>query len=171
MQNYSYSESTLCTTNTKLAAVLMLFGFKLRRHQPFNWDDEYASKELYLRSLKDRSIKPLVKVTWNFELNSVDPREILSAFASKENDVRFDELVNEIAAELSEKLNKLKAAHSAAVAQAGREVLDHRDFLVRMFREIPEAAKWVLIWNDRGQNVRFGRNASTETQTEMLSRI
>jgi hypothetical protein len=170
MQNYSYSESTLCTSNTKVAAALLLFGFKLRLHQPFNWDDEFASKELYLRWRKDRSVKPVVKVTWNFELNGTNAREIMAGFAGKENDIKFDELVNEVVSD-AEHRKRIKEAHSAAVAQAAREVLNHRDWLIKLFRKIPEEGKWNLVWNDRGQFVRFGRNASIETQTEMLSRL
>jgi hypothetical protein len=170
MQNLNYSESTLSTTNTKLAAVLMLFGFKLKQHQPFEWNDEFASKELYFKSRKDRSIKPTVKVTWNFEVAGVNAREIVTAFSAKDQDVRFNQLVDEVVTDPKLRA-EVKAAHSAAVTQGAREVLDHRDFLIRLFREIPELGKWIVVFNDRGQYARFGRNASIETQTQLLSRI
>ena len=169
MQNLSYQESLISTKNTKLAATLMVFGFQLRRHQPLEWNNEFASKELYFRSLKEHAIRPVAKVSWNFENSGTDPRAVFSAFAGKQADKDFDALVEAEVPETS-RLN-LKAAHSAVIAQACREVLEHREFLVRLLHEIPEGAKWIVVWNERGQFARFGNNASVETRTELLSRI
>src|SRR6266478_2361224 len=146
MQSLSYQESLISTKNTKLAATLMVFGFQLKRHQPFEWNNEFASKELYFRSRKEHAIRPTAKVSWNFENSGTDPRAVFTAFSSKDADKEFDALVE---AEVPEPIRlKLKAAHSAVLAQACREALEHREFLVRLLHQIPEDAKWTLVWNE-----------------------
>jgi hypothetical protein len=147
----------------------MVFGFQLKQHQPFEWNNEFASKELYFRSLKEHAIRPVAKVSWNFENSGTDPRAVFAAFSGKLAEKEFDALVE---TEVNpESRLKLKAAHSAVVAQACHEVLEHREFLVRLLHEIPEGAKWIVVWNECGQTARFGTNASVETRTELLSRI
>src|SRR5882762_3482224 len=93
MQSLSYQESLISTTNTKLAATLMVFGFQLKRHQPFEWNNEFASKELFFRSRKEHAIRPVAKVSWNFENNGTDPRAVFSAFSGKKSEEEFDALV------------------------------------------------------------------------------
>src|SRR5258707_787939 len=58
MQSSNYQENLFSTTNTKFAAVLLLFGFRLNHpSQPLEWSLEYPSKEAYIKSRKDPKIK------------------------------------------------------------------------------------------------------------------
>src|SRR5258707_10639109 len=143
MQTLPYREQSVSTLNAKLAAALMLFGFRLKRNNPFTWDNEFDSKELCMRSRKDKSIKPREKVTWNLEPSNTSPNEIFAAFAGKESDVNFEAKVDELVSEPHARA-QIKAAHSAAIAQAAREVLDHREHLSKVYNQIPDDAKWVL---------------------------
>ncbi len=101
------NESGFSTTDTKFAATLLLFGCRL--NHPNNALDatlQYASKEAYLRSRKDPSIKPIKKVAWNFGHMPVMPRELFAAYSSKDSDEQFEWLLTGMAQRVIDELDK-----------------------------------------------------------------
>jgi hypothetical protein len=117
MPTLDYRESIFATTNTKFAAAVMQFGFRLcHPFQPLEWTAEYDSKESYLRGaaelelflkgqvkLKDMKIKPRIKVAWNFTLGPSNAQDIFKDFSADDREDKLEELLRDLPSTLVEK--------------------------------------------------------------------
>ncbi len=208
------NQSGFSTTDTKFAAVLMLFGCRLN-HPDHALDAtlQYPSKDIYLRSRKDRSIKPQKQIVWNFGHMPVGPKEVFAAYSAKDADQQFDALVDDlrpvVLADIKDRIErakrnaeeakergdetiydeeslpeyaldnslsamaaKLKSAHSAAVAQSCREVLELREHLISILKRVPPLCWEIVVWGKRMRTLaKFPQNASIEVQTSHLNNI
>ena len=167
----NYQEAALTTTDTKFAAVLLVFGYQLKRHNPIVWKNEFSSKAQYLawKQAPSRENAPTEKADWNFEIG--DPRKsqwLFSGFTSKDADKKLQAALERLIADPKDR-NGVAYLIDACMAQACREVLERREFLIRLLKSVPRDAQWVVVKNDTGQVAMFGLNASIETQTEYLS--
>jgi len=169
-----YREDTFSTTNTKLAAVLMVFGLKLRQHIPLEWNDIFASKGEYLNYLNGNG-KPKSSVSFNLDLSdqNVDLIEkIIKAFDDSSAEENFNKVVRDLEGITENQKQEILIAHSGAVAYACRDGLDYREFLIDLIFSVPHYAKWdVIRGNGMGELVRIGKNSSNELREEFLSKI
>jgi hypothetical protein len=173
-----YTEQILTTSNTKLAAVLYMFGARLRKVLPIEWIDEFADKKTFIamwdcekQQLRDPTRKPKKTVFFNFDPLSVDARAVTAAFGSETAEEEFTNLLNDSAVEESVR-TKLLAAHSRAVAANAREALSAKEYLIRLMNAVPETAKWNRVRGvGKGQFAQFGKQATKETIAEYLSKI
>jgi hypothetical protein len=173
MEN-GHTESLLVTDNTKLAAVLLAFGTRLRRHQPLTWVNIFQSVAAFLayRRSPATNNKPQVNVSFNFEPDGVDVKGIIKTFGSQESaEDAFSTLVQSAGLD-SGLVKKLLAAHSKAMVQACREALEAREYLVREhMKKFPESAKVNRVQGPGKTFAAFGVQASKETIAEQLNKI
>jgi hypothetical protein len=162
----SHFERVLSTSDLKLAAVLLLFGLKLKQHQPFDWTEEFETKEQYFQSRENYRVKGTPKVTWNFEPGGADAHAIFKAFNNENAEAELDSVLEQLPDS-----KEIRVKHSAVITRAAREVLEHLEFLITLKGKIPPNGKWVVVRNAKGQCAKFGKNASLETIEEVLSRI
>jgi hypothetical protein len=163
------------TSNTKLAATLRVFEIPLPRHNPAVVAEVFRLSDLR-RGKKDP--KPKKRVFWNFEPHPA-AAIVTKAFSSTTADADFEKFVDSLALQPNvsgtglspEKLLKLRALHSAAVAQACREVQHMKELLVQACHECPDAALWQVILNDDGSiHSMFPKAASTETKSKFFTK-
>lgn len=162
------NESHLTTSNTKLAAALLVFGFRLRKTDPLYWTEHYQKADIDRLGWRDAPMTP--RCYFNFDINGASPREIATAFEGKNADTEFLNYLNRLNLPENEK-KQLAALHSNAVAQGCREAMEQREYLVRVIKDMPEAAKWVVVHGEGKAHVTFGKNASLETKVNMLSKL
>src|SRR5260370_39914075 len=94
MQSSNYQENLFSTTNTKFAAVLLLFGFRLNHpSQPLEWCLEYPSKEAYIKSRKDPEIKPVEKVARNLSSCPTRPADIFRDLHSEDSEHKLQQVL------------------------------------------------------------------------------
>jgi len=167
----NYTEQILTTNNTKLAAVLLVFGAKLRRHLPLEWIDLHETREGFLRYLKNpNSSKPKQCVVWNFE-NSLPAREIIGAY-EKDLDTLQAELDLALAGLSEQQRDMIRDAISRVLARACRDALDKRQYLVEILKSVPQSAKYDEVHNGaRIPFVKIGKNASPELRAQLLSKL
>lgn len=178
MPELAYQESAIATSDTKLAAILMLFGFRVKQRPEIccEWSYEFASKEDYYRwRAGDKSVKFFETATWNLAgtigksrdhaarvcqmyADSVDGRASLKAILS--------ELNPQLAADIQSIIDVL-------VLDMCKQVLDHREFLVRLLRAAPPEARWIIVRDpdDKHRLAKFGINATRHTVTECLNAL
>jgi len=170
MENVPYRDEILATTNTKLAAILLVFGGKLRQRLPLEWNDVHESKDSFLDNLEDpRACRPKTQISFNFEANRA-LKEVVSAYQAQNAEEEFATLMNSFPLKAS--MAEIMVAHSRAVAQACRQALEAREFLVQLIRSMPENSKWdVIQGNGAGETVRLGKRSSDELRAEYLSKI
>ena len=170
MEN-GYQEQTLTTTNTKLAAVLLVFGAKLRRHLPLEWTDLHETREAFLRYLENpASSKPRQCVIWNFE-NSVPAAQIIKAY-EKDLDVLYAELERALAGLSEHQKNVIRDTCSKVIARTAREALEQREFLVKLLKSVPQSAKYDEVHNgSKVPFVKIGKNSSPELRARMLAKL
>src|SRR5260221_10492959 len=171
MQSSNYQENLFSTTNPKLAAALLLFGFRLNHpSQPLEWSLEYPSKEAYIKSRKDPKIKPVEKVAWIFSYCPTRPADIFRDFNSKDSEQKLEQVLDKWVTDPKAKL-EIKAAHSANVVQCCREVLEAREYLMSILKLVPRLAKPIVVFGKGTQFAKFGGNASKETQITHLDNL
>lgn len=124
MDSVSYNEELLTTTNTKLAAILLIFGVKLREHSPWN------------------RIGPR-QVAFNFEVREVGKEKIqriIEAFESEEKDFEFRKTLGGLS---PQQRLAILAAHSRVTARMCRECLEAREYLVDLIFSVSSSnSKW-----------------------------
>jgi len=164
----NYKEEVLTTSNTKLAAVLLVFGAKLRRHLPLEWVDLHETREGFLKYLQNpNSSKPRQCVVWNFE-NTVPARQIVDAY---EKDLAGLNSELEAAIETGQK-DAIKDACSRVIARACRDALDKRQYLIDILKSVPQSAKYDEVHNGaKVPFVKIGKNSSPELRAQMLSKL
>jgi hypothetical protein len=158
----STTENLLTTNNTKLAAILMVFGGKLYNSPPLEWCDLYESKESYFAGEKPKRC-----ISFNFYA-SVDFRSIVDAYNDPKAEQRF---IDSLEGLDEGKKQKILAAHSGSIARICRECLEHRKFLLELMNSVPNEAKWEQIKGRTKPMVRFGKNSSIEFKDEFLSKL
>ena len=174
MNGNGYQEETLTTTNTKLAAVLMVFGAKLKKQVPLDWSYVHESRDSFMRNKQNsKNSKPKARVTFNFENSTVPARPIVAAF---EKD--FESLQTELESLLGllDKTQKdaIRDTVSKMMVRVCREVLEKREFLVNLINSVPEDSKWDEVYVGDGTTtpfVKMGKNTSPELRAKMLSRL
>jgi hypothetical protein len=162
-----YQEAILTTSNTKLAAVLMVLNAKLRHKLPLEWNDTWESKEAYLNGYK-----PKESVSFNFDPISEDLRDAINSFNDEEAEEKFITCVKELCTGNEQIVKEIINTHIRAVVRLCREVLDNREFLVRMIKSFPNESKWdVIKGSEEVQFVKIGKNSSTALRTEFLNKL
>ena len=162
------NESHLTTSNTKLAAALLVFGFRLRKNDPLYWTEHYQKADIDKFGWRAAPMTP--RCYFNFDVGGGSARDVAASFESKGADIEFLNYVKSLPLS-AEQQQKLLALHSNAVGQGCREVLEQREYLVRVIKDMPEAAKWVVVHGEGKAHVTFGKNASLETKVELLSKL
>jgi hypothetical protein len=162
------NDARLTTSNTKLAAALLVFGFKLRKADPVSWTENYQKSDIDKHGWRNAPMTP--RCYFNFDVAQAPPREITAAFHGHDADIEYLNYLNELGLSAQQK-QKLAGLHSNAVAQGCREVLEQREYLVRVIKDMPDAAKWVVVHGEGNAHVTFGKNASLETKVELLSKL
>ena len=174
MENNGYREEVLSTTNTKLAAVFMAFGARLRRQAPLDWSYIHDSRENFLRNLEDRRVaKPKPRVTFNFENGTVPAAQIATAY-QQDLEVLNAELEKVLLPLAERQKQAVRDALSRLLARACREALEKREFLVELLKSVPENAKWDEVYVGDGSRtpfIKLGRNSSPELRAEYLSKL
>jgi hypothetical protein len=162
----------IVTSNTKLAATYLTFGYQLRRHDPLYWIDHYMGEDIERHGYNRARF--VSKCFFNLEpqkQSAVESaRAISSAFVTTLGQRMLMEFVNGLTQLTPAEKHQLLFLCSVVVAEGCREVQEKREFLVKQINEMPEAAKWVRVWQD-GRSVTFGRNASLETRAQMLAKL
>src|SRR5260221_3832013 len=118
-------DSRLTTSNTKLAATLLVFGFKLRKTDPLYWTEHYQKADIDRLGWRDAPMQP--RCSFNFDVTGVAPREIAAAFESHHSDTEFLDYLNSPSLPDNEK-RKLASFHSNAVAQRGPKGMGQRAY-------------------------------------------
>lgn len=176
-----YSEAALCTSDTKLAAILLAFGFRLmtKPYPVAEWAYEFGSKEDFLAWKRGRrnGVHIFETATWNIacaEGKSFAQAAALAqsyhgetATASK-LDAEFNALGLEPA-----RIQRLQHLVRAAIIEMCRQVLDQREELVRILRNKPKEALWIVVRDpqDKKRFSKFGANASDRTIEECLNAL
>jgi hypothetical protein len=172
----AYSESGIATSDTKHAAILTAFGFRLKK-APFpvaEWAWEFASKEDYLRWKQgDKSVRIRETATWNIEAtigkSGERATQLTEAYLHSHDGGK--KLNEELLALEPAKYQKIKFLLEELLVEMCREVLDKREFLVRLINSRPKDCLWIIVRDpvNRRRFAKFGRNASIRTQEEMLN--
>jgi hypothetical protein len=171
-QQLNYAEASLTTTDTKFAATLLVFGFKLKSHNPLTWKNEFSSKAQYLAWVKNQSKDnaPIERADWNFEDNRY-AQWLYKGFTSESADQTLKDVLDRLLADQPKERQGVEHLVNACVAQACRQVLERREFLIRLLKTVPYEAQWIVVRGPGRLVAMFGINASIETQTEHLSRV
>lgn len=169
----NYNEELLTTANFKLAAVLLVFGLKLRQRLPLEWNDIYPDKKAYWENRIDpKQSKPHPHVAFNFEVRELGRervQQIVEAYESAEAEEEFTRTLDGLSLKERE---TIAVAHSRAIAQACRECLAAREYLAHLLRTVSNDFKWdVIKGNGAGEMVRIGKNCSEELRNEFLGKI
>lgn len=163
---------TVVTSNTKLAATYLVFGYKLRRNDPFYWIDNYQAEDVEKYGLKKAPYKArcffnLVPVTVN-QIESA--KGIGAAFTGGGSQEMLFSYVAGLGTLTPTEKHHLLFLCAVAIAEGCRKVQEKREFLFKEIKQMPPEAKWVRVWNGKIPAT-FGRNASLETRTQCLNRI
>lgn len=163
---------TIVTSNTKLAATYLVFGYRLRRNDPFYWIDNYQKEDVDKFGLKNAPFKSrcffnLVPRTAN-EIQSA--RGIGAAFSGTCGQELLFNYVKGLGALTPAEKNQLLFLCSVMIAEGCREVQEKREWLLKEINNMPGAAKWCRVWNGK-LAVTFGHNASIETRSQLLGRL
>jgi hypothetical protein len=164
--------STIVTSNTKLAATYLVFGYRLRRDDPFYWIDNYQKEDVDKYGLKSAPYKS--RCFFNLiPRNGVDiqtEKGIGAAFSKGNGQERLMSFVGGLPSLTPAEKHQLLSLCSAVIAEGCREAQEKREYLVKQINEMPPGAKWVRVWNGK-LSVTFGRNASLETRTRLLAKL
>jgi hypothetical protein len=156
------------TSNTKLAATLQVFEIPLPKHNPAVVAEVFKLSDLQKGK---RDPRPPKRVFWNFE-----PHELAAVVAKAYNSTtaadEFDAFVKALGPALAPKQHdELRALHSAAIAQACREVQTMKELLVKACHECPDHALWQVILNNDGSvHSMFPKAASSETKAKFFAK-
>lgn len=181
MENLNYSEAALCTSDTKLAAILLAFGFRLmtKPYPVAEWAYEFGSKEDFLawKSGRQNGVHIFETATWNIacaEGKSFAQAQALGgAYRDGGNSAAKLKVELEALGLEPAKLQRLQEAIRAYVVQMCCEVLDRREDLVRLLRNKPKEALWIVVRDpqDKKRFAKFGANASNRTIEECLNAL
>jgi len=168
----SYKEACLATDNTRLAAILMVFGAALRLKCPLEWVDVHQSRESFIRHQEDPAnpeFQPKPRVTFNFHSESIPAREIIDAFQADYVvlNAEFEDTLVSLPQDVK---NAIRDAVSILLVRACHETLLKREFLVKQLKRVPENAKWDHI-QEGHRCVRIGKISSQELRAELLSKL
>jgi hypothetical protein len=174
MEDNGYKEEALQTTNTKLAAVLLLFGARLRKKIPFDYSYIHESPKNFIQNSKNPNVsKPKKRVVFNFENGIVPARDIVEAFEA-DYEV-LDAVLEDSLMSLPDHQRKIiRDAISRTMVRACREVLEKREFLINLINSIPEDSKWDEVHAGDGSKspfVKMGKNSSPELRAHFLSKL
>jgi hypothetical protein len=163
-------ETELSTTNTRLAAVLTVFGAYLDPKLPLEWVDTHDSREDFLRNREDPGVcKPKTKVTWHLKGIGKKAQQVHKAIDIDLNSL--DENLEKIIKDLPKELQDLiDVAVTQIVARACQEVLLNREELVKLLKSVPKNAKWDGL-RFGNKVVMIGKCSSPEIQAKYLSRL
>jgi hypothetical protein len=155
MQEIPYFEKIFTTDDIKLAAILLIFGSKLRQCFPLEWKDVYPSLDAYLENLEyPMRVQPKTRITFNFELVNL-PDQLVNEFRSGKNS--------------SSIINSLIADGAREALLAARQ---HLYDLIALMRDELADGKWDLIRGyGAGELVAFGKRAPIEMQEEFLRKL
>lgn len=168
----NYQEFVLATDNTRLAAILLIFGAKLRKSCPLEWIDLHRSRESYLKNLEDPSdpeYQPKPKVTFNFDHNGIPAAQIVKAFGDDFEKLNsdFEALIFSLS---PDQRDQIRALVSQLITRACHEALLKREELVRLIKRVPRNAKFDQISSGK-RLVRLGKNCSPELRSHYLSKL
>lgn len=176
-----YSEAALCTSDTKLAAILLAFGFRLmtKPYPVAEWAYEFGSKEDFLawKSGRKNGVHIFETATWN--IACAEGKSFAYA-ASLGQSYRDGTAVGpNLKAQLEvlglepARLQHLQEMVLAYAVEMCREVLDRREELVRLLRNRPKEALWIVVRDpqDKKRFAKFGANASARTIEECLNAL
>lgn len=156
-------KDAVATDNTKLAAIMMVFGGKLCRHNPLEYCEIFESRDSF-----ESGYSPTKSATFNFEPDSLSCKHLTDAYSDAQAEDKFVASLNGLD---EQKKQLVLIAHSMAVARACRETLDFRDFLVKLVKSVPEGSKWEMIKGNGSRRVKFGKYASKELKDEFLNKL
>jgi hypothetical protein len=173
-----YSEEILNTSNTKLAAALMTFRLALTKENPIFCALEYQYKDLkrgaYRRDGKDypgKDPNPPERFSFNFVRNDT-AAAIANAFESHDSQDKFEAFISRELNLPAEQIAKLRDLHSAALAQACREVQEAREYLLDVIKpSMPREAKWGIIRRSETSYALFPITASKETVAKLIRKL
>jgi hypothetical protein len=166
LNEVDYKEEVFSTTNTKVAATLLTFGFSLHRMLPVEWNDVWLNQKSYVR--QDR---PKAQISFNFEGEHQQFTAVINSYNDEHALDNFGEALDQ--AGLSEDQKQVVgAAHSQALGQTCRRVLEHREWLIKLVRSMPEDAKWDVVHGEgAGIFSKFGKRSSDQFKAEMLNNL
>lgn len=172
LPEHSSAGGTIVTSNTKLAATYMVFGYRLRRADPFYWIDNYQKEDIDKFGLARAPYKS--RCFFNLVPRSAadiqSAKGIGAAFSGSTGQEQLFAFVGGLDQLSPADKHRLLYLCSVVIAEGCRETQEKREYLVRTINEMPAAAKWVRVWNGR-MSVTFGRNASLETRTQLLAKL
>src|SRR5215472_2678110 len=141
-QEINYAPVLFTTSDTRLAATLLVFGSQLHEACPLEWVDNHRDRSSYLRYLEnpnDPACQPKAQVTFNFDGRTCPKQNVVKAF-----DKTLEELNDELAQameQIPEQLHKpLADAISGVISRCCHEALIHREFLVKQLKRMPRNA-------------------------------
>lgn len=159
-------EGALVTRNLDFAAVLRFFEFELHKHNPALIAEEIKWSDLR-KGIKPA--KPPKRVTWRFKAD-YKALPVANAWEAAQAHNDFEKYVDQLEIDQRHK-DKLKELHSASVARAGREILEHRQQLLAILASAPQSVYWQRILYDNGQvKSVFPKAASAEVKAKFLER-
>lgn len=167
-----YSEQVINTSNTKLAAAFLTFGIELVRHNPIFLALEYQFKDLKA-GRKRSELRPVERYSFNFVRNDA-AAAIAKTFESRDADEQFEAfLAGELGRVLTpDQIEKLRALHSAALAQTCREVQEAREYLLDVIKpSMPREAKWGIIRRKSDSYALFALTAPAETVAQLIRKL
>lgn len=177
-----YSEAALCTSDTKLAAILLAFGFRLmaKPYPVAEWAYEFGCKEDFLawKSGVNRSgVRIYETATWNIACAEGKSFAQAGALAGAYHDgcnagTKLKAELESLGLEPA-RLQQLQEAIRAYLVDMCREVLDQREELVRILRNKPKEALWIVVRDpqDKKRFSKFGANATDRTIEECLNAL
>lgn len=152
-----------------------MFEIPLPSHNPAVVAEVFKLSDLR-RGKKDP--RPPKRVFWTFEPHDAAPA-VIKAFYSTTAESDFETFIQSLGLRPNvsgsgltvETLTKLRALHSAAIAQACREVQHMKELLVIECHNCPDTALWQVILNDDGSvNSMFPKAASIETKSKFFAK-
>jgi hypothetical protein len=172
LPDQSTEGGTIVTSNTKLAATYMTFGYRLRRRDPFYWIDNYQKEDVDKLGLKGAPYKS--RCFFNLVPRSAadiqSAKGIGAAFSNDNGQERLLSFVGSLANLTPAEKHQLLYLCSVVIAQGCRETQEKREYLIKQINEMPPVAKWIRVWNGK-LSVTFGHNASLETRSQLLAKL
>jgi hypothetical protein len=167
-----YSEAILATSDTRLAATMLVFKAQLLGSCPLEWVDCHKSREDYVRYLErpnEPAYAPKPQVTFNFDARSCPKQSVAKGFNTplEQINAQLEAVLNQVPRE-----TKLELAEviSQMIARCCHEALLHREELVKLLKSMPRNAKFDQIKSGR-RIVRLGKNCSPQVRSHYLSKL
>ena len=142
---------------------MLTFGGKLCKHNPLEFCEIYENKESYEAGFPPKNV-----ASFHFETSRMPYKNLTDAY---DDELAEDKFFRTLQGLDEPKKQLILAAHSFAVARACREALDHRDFLVKLVKSVPERAKYEIVKGNGAAVVKFGKYAKEELKDEFLNKL